>query len=225
MKRVSLLLVGLWAFTFHAQAIVTFSLVGEVTEIFGTGTAFTVGDSVTVTMTTTADLGVPNSENTTSSVIWSGDVSPNPSVWGDVSLSGSTGTYTPANRGDLSSNNTPELYLDVYNKNNSSIGLSHGGEAIIYIDAIITPSGTYARYPGDSSASPETAFYNGTYALTHDPAGSVYTDTETYYGIQYTSLTITGALVPEPGTYALSFGVVVLLGVMLRRYYGRIFGR
>lgn len=218
MKKVSLLLAGLLACTLPAQAIVTFSLVGEVVAREG-GTAYTVGESVTLTYISSADLGVPNQTNSTSTVDWLGNVSPFPVIWNDIILSGTTGTYTPADSGQLFSKDTSDLLLAVNNASNTSIGLSVDGEAILQIYASVIPSGTYARYPGDDSTSPETVFYNGTYDVTNKDVGSIETDFTSFYYVEFSSLTITGALVPEPSEYALGLGVVVLLGVLVRRKY------
>lgn len=220
MKIASFTFFSFLALTLSAQAIVTFTAVGQITSVGGG--AFALDQTITVTFSTASDLGVPNEQNDGFSVEWDGYLSPNPIIWSDVSIDTATGTYIPASTAAIGSNTGPFLYLVA--NGSDSIGLTVNTEEVSSIEMNFELSGTYATYPGDLTTSPETVFYNGTYSMaTTLNTSRITTDSNVKsYSVTYSSLTISGAqAVPEPQTYALVFGGLVLMGVMLRRKYKR----
>ena len=190
---VALLVFGGLASQSYAEVIVTATGTIQTSD----GTAFSLGESVTVTFTLAEGIGAPNATNTTDYARWevSAGTGSDPS-WGyptgtalfsDISVSGATGSY---DSGSADHSNVIEsgykvlpngrvrdlaIYLGVYEHAESGFGLVRGGEDISWIDFAVKPASFLpTSLAGDASVTPESLFPNGTYDTTGADLSQIY---------------------------------------------------
>lgn len=191
-----------------------------------TGPAFGLGDPVSISLQTRFDLGAPNRENSTSAVWWTHDTDTDSPIWGRITLSGATGTWTDFLSGDdplsdIEASSSGDLDLYAANQELLGSGLFVSGEEINYIEAgfngLVPLAGGFT---GDIFLTPDSFFTTGSFAF--DPGGYFYLETSNSthnYSIDATSLTITlvdPGVIPEPAHTAMVFGVVGLAFLLCR---------
>ncbi|WOO40278.1 hypothetical protein [Rubellicoccus peritrichatus] len=100
----------------------------------------------------------------------------------------------------------------------TSLGLFRGGEEIYVINIGSSTDSIHANYLGNISVRPENTFYNGTYDLSPSGFSDIFTeDFSISYTVNFTSLTITGGIIPEPQTYGLIIGITAIASVAYRQ--------
>lgn len=217
-----LLLVNLLAVG-AAQAAVTFTFTGTITQ--DGGDAFALGETFTLSFTTSDSLGAPNFSNDASGVYWTQTDDPSTQIWSNLSLSGATGAYQTPDPvdadGDLRSDDDRPLFMSAYTDSvTTGLGLVRGGEEFYYFEAWMVPSGSFASYGGTAAVRADNTFINGTYAVTTSVGGYFTTDgfANEYYA-SFSSVTISGgvASVPEPASAAALFGLAALGAIATRR--------
>lgn len=204
-----------------AQAAATFTFTGTITQ--DGGDAFALGETFTISFTTNDDLGAPNLTNDATGVRWAESTEPGGQIWNTVSISGATGSYqTPAPGdadGDLRSDSSRPLYISAYTDSlTTDLGIFRGGEEFSFVEAWVAPTTTFASYGGTAAVRADNTFINGTYAVTTPFEAQFYTDGyDKEYRASFSSVTITGATVPEPASFALLGGLAALGATATRR--------
>lgn len=212
-----------------APAAVVFSV--ETTIIDVSGGAFSLGEAVTLTFTTRDGLGAPNFRNDADIAYWTHDSTDpgdplNLPLWADVTVSGATGSFDEDTADPFSSlemagpgHFRDTLYLGAGDDVGDSIGLTRGGEALVYVDAAVAPSWLLPFFlGGDDTQRVETTFVDGRYTFAAATNATAYFYTEDYaneYVAKIDALTISGALPPAPvplpaGAWLLLAGVAGL---------------
>ena len=215
------LLFSLLAFAGTAHAAVTFTFTGTITQ--DAGNAFELGEAFSFSVTTNETLGAPNYLNDSSGVRWDEAPAPDGVIWSTMSISGATGSYqAPAPEyadADLRSDSIRPLYISAYTDSvTTGLGLYRGGEEFYFLEAWVSPSGTFASYGASMAVRPDNTFHNGTYALTTVLDAYIYTDGyDKEYRATFSSLTISGSSIPEPSAAAIVAGLGALAAISLRR--------
>jgi hypothetical protein len=229
LRRIAALLIAFKLLASVASASITMTITAEMFSNDNGGSAFTIGESVTVSFTTISGLGVPNIDNSTTTVEWyrtndNTDPAFGTPFWSNVTVTGATGSYSATTSEHVSQLQSGDkrdaFYAAVWENVDNGFGLFRGGEEINFIDAFVQPSSLVdAVYNGDSSVTPETTFLNGVYDISGATKAELFIYTDGYskeYIATINTVTITGAVIPEPAA-ALPLGFVVLGYVMCRR--------
>lgn len=222
-KIIQFSLISGWVLSAHiAHAAVGIAVTAMIDSV--DSTAFSVGETVTVTFTIADGIGAPNLENTATSAYWQTDGT----FWSSITVSGATGTYNSATSDPTkwleSGDRRDSFYAAAYDDVDNGFGLLRNGEEINFVDAFISPSALVAAvYGADSSVTPENTFINGLYDVSSATGlanNSLYLYTDAYtneYIGTISTIEISGATVPEPSAYSMLVGLIVLCGVVSRR--------
>ncbi len=214
-----------------AHAAVNFTV--DLTITSADGSAFSIGENVSVTLTTIDGLGAPNKQNDGGGVDWDytqPGADPGVPLFSNISITGTSGAFdfnfvekhSNIRAGDsVGVSGTQDrffLYLDEAQAN--GFNLFRNGEELNYFDFRVDPASlvsvVYASNPG---ATPENTFVNGTYEFTDATVNAVYFYTDGYsneYIGTATALTVTGA-VPEPAATPIITALAALAYACQRR--------
>ncbi|MFP4157262.1 MAG: PEP-CTERM sorting domain-containing protein [Opitutales bacterium] len=213
-----------------ANAAISVTVTALVNTNSNSGSAFSVGETVTVTFTTVDGLGAPNLENSATNVHWettndSSDFRFGPLFWSDITVSGTSGSYSSATSDHTSwlesGDRRNAFYAAVWEDGDNGFGLFKGGEEINFIDAFVEPASLVpAVYGADSSVTPETTFFDGNFDVSGADTKTLFFYTNNWaneYIATIDTITITGAAIPEPSSAFLVGLGVFCLGALRRR--------
>lgn len=229
-------LAGLLAASTSASAALVFTFNTTVTS--APGTAFSIGQPVTITLTTNdpAVLGTPldtDGNMSASHALWYVEFTGTPQIWSDVQISGTTGSYVypdgfPNAPYDELGSNVDQRPRVIADSETNSIGLSAGGESIRgFYFTQTTPIAGWQNFPNDATATLDNVFNLGTYPITTPTSFSILTfdggiNAYTLSGTDFTISDSAAAVIPEPSTYLAAASAIGLAGFIVVRRRKRV---
>ncbi len=216
----------------HAQ--ISFTFTGNVVSADYVD-GYSVGDTISVTFVSHATTAAPVAFGPYMGMSWKERLVEDPVLFSDVTFTGATGQWsrpvypTPTEFGE-----GPTSFLgvsawpSVFSTSAAAdvglyTGLLAGGHQVIGVSVAVHLTPPIFQVPGDGYPDIQDYFssYAGTYDVTIDDYNVPQIVLEHGYAIEFapSTLTISAAptAIPEPSTYAMLVGSVVLSAVVLRR--------